>query len=148
MDKTGWKNIFCHVNNTNKMNRLLKAARSKQLRTTVKIKSGMNIPRDHKDAMLFYANNDNTNWKYAELLKLKQIYNFDPFNSIGPVTSAPIPPGHTKIQVHLIYEYKQYGRYMERMVAYGNMNEPNLGTYYSSTISLYSIQWTEQLLLQ
>ena len=61
--------------------------------------------------MRFDADNGNTNLMNTELLVLNQIYNFDPFNSLGPATSARITPGHTKVQVHLIYEYKQYGRY-------------------------------------
>ena len=53
--------------------------------------------------MTFDADNGNTNWKDAELLKLKHIYNFYPFDSLGPTTSARILYVHTKIQVHLIY---------------------------------------------
>ena len=79
------------------MNRLLKAANSKQHWNTVKTKFGMNIPCDHKEAMIFYADNVSTNWKDDELLEIKQIYNFSPFYYIGPVTNARIPPSHTKI---------------------------------------------------
>ena len=63
----------------------------------VKIKFGVNIPRYHKEAMMFDANNGNTDWKDSELLELKQIYNFNPFDSLGPVNNSRIPPGHTKI---------------------------------------------------
>ena len=86
------------------MNRLLKASKAKQCRNTFKIKLGMKIPHYYKEAMMFDYDNGNTNWKDAELLKLKQIYIFDPFSSLVPATSTRIPPSHTKIQVHLIYE--------------------------------------------
>ena len=89
--------------------------------------------------MIFDANNGNTNCKDAELLKLKHIYNFDPFDSIRPVASARILPVHTKVQVHLIYDYKKDGRYKSCMVASGNMTGPNLETFYSIVISLHSI---------
>ena len=79
---------------------------------------------------MFDANNGNTKCKDAELLKLKKMYNFDPFESLGPVSKARIPPDHTKIQVHLIYNYKQDGRYKAHMVASGNMTGPNLDAYY------------------
>ena len=63
----------------------------------------MKIPCEHKEAMMFGADNGNTKWKGTDLLELKQIYNFDPFDSLSPATSSCIPPGHTNIQVHLIY---------------------------------------------
>ena len=98
------------------MNRLLKSAKANQWHKTVNIKSGMNITRDNKEAMIFDADNGNTNyWKDNEILKLKHIYNFEIFNSIGPDTSARITPGHTKIQVHHIYYYNQYGIYKALM---------------------------------
>ena len=84
--------------------------------------------------MMFDTDNGNTNWEYYELLKLKHIYNFDSFDSIGPATSDRISPRHTKIQLHLIYEYNQYERYKARMVDPGNMTRPNLDTYYFSVI--------------
>ena len=89
--------------------------------------------------MIFDANNGNTNCKDAELLKLKHIYNFDPFDSIRPVASTLIPPVHTKVQVHLIYDYKKDGRYKSCMVASGNMAGPNIDTYHPSVISICSM---------
>ena len=79
------------------MKGLLKAAKIKQHRTAVKIKLGINIPRNHKEEMFFDANNGNNNWKDAELLEINHIYNFYPFDSLGPDLSACILPGHTKI---------------------------------------------------
>ena len=68
----------------------------------------MNIPHNHKEEMFFDAENVNTNWKDTEIFKIKQIYNFNPFDYLGPATSSRILPGHTNIKVHLIYYYKQY----------------------------------------
>ena len=53
LDKPGRKQICRYVNNTKNMNRLLKAAKAKQLRNTVNIKSGMKILCDHKEEMMF-----------------------------------------------------------------------------------------------
>ena len=111
-------------------------SKSKHLHSTVKIEFGMRIPCEHKELVMFLYDNSNTNWKDAKLFVLKQIYNFDPFGSLIPVTSARIPPGHTKIQVHILFYYKQYGRYKAFMVASENVTGNNLGTYYSSFISL------------
>ena len=90
--------------------------------------------------MMFDSNNCNTNWKDGELIKLKQIYYFDPFYYIGTVMSARIPPGHTKIQVHIIYDYNKDRRYKAHMVASGNMTGTNLDTYYSIVVSLHSVR--------
>ena len=86
------------------MNCLLKSAKAKQRRNTIKINFGINIPRDYKEAMIFDADNGNTKWKDDELLKLNQIYYFDSLDYLDPATSARILPGCTKIQVHLIYD--------------------------------------------
>ena len=84
--------------------------------------------------MVFDSDNGNTNGMGSELLELKQIYNFNPFNYLVPTTSACIPPSHTKIQVHLIYEYNQYVRYKACMLASVKMAGHNLDTYYYSVI--------------
>ena len=57
LNKSGWKQLRCYINKTNKTNRILKAVKAKHLQNTVKIKFGMNIPRNHKEAMMFDANN-------------------------------------------------------------------------------------------
>ena len=103
IDKPGWKQLRRYTNNTNSMNHLIKVAKTNQKINTLNINFGMNIPCDHKEAMVFDTDNENTNCKGAEFLELKKIYNFDTFESLGPVNKAHIPPGHTKIQVHLIY---------------------------------------------
>ena len=77
---------------------------------------------------MFDADNGNTNWKGAELLELEKIYKFDNFESLGPVNKSCIPTGQTKIQVHLIYDYKQYGGYKAHMLASSNITGPNIET--------------------
>ena len=103
IDKPGWKQRRRYVKNNNNMNHLLKSDKAKHQRNTFKINFEMKIPFDHKEEMIFYADNVNTNCKGAELLELKKIYNFGPFESLSPVKNTHIPPSHTKIQVHLIY---------------------------------------------
>ena len=134
IDNPGWKQPRRYVKNTKKMNRLLRAANAKQLRNTVNIKFGVNIPCYHKYSMIFDYNNGSTNWKAAELLELNKIYNSNPLEYLRPVSKERIPPGHTKIQVHLIYYYKQDGIYKARMVDSGNMTGPNIDPYSSRVI--------------
>ena len=47
---------------------------------------------------------------------------------------ARIPPDHTKIQVHIIYDYKQYDMYKACMVDSRNITGPNIDTSYYSAI--------------
>ena len=48
----------------------------------------MKIPPEHKKEMVFDAYNGNTNWKDAELMELKKIYNLNPFESLVTVNKA------------------------------------------------------------
>ena len=66
--RPGWKHLRLYVKNTKNINLLLKSAKDKKLRNTVKIKFGVNIPCDYKEEMMFGADNENTNWKDADLL--------------------------------------------------------------------------------
>ena len=80
--KPRWSQLHRYVKNTNKMKRILKADKAKQKSNTVKIKFGVNIPSEHKGAIIFDGDNENINWKDYDLLELKQIYNFNSFKSI------------------------------------------------------------------
>ena len=93
-----------YMKNNKKTNCLLKASKAKHQNNTLRISFGMDIPCDYKEVMIFDADNGNTNWKDAELLEMKQIYNLNPFESLGKVNKACSPPGCTKMQVHMIYD--------------------------------------------
>ena len=68
--KPGQKQLHSYVKNTKDTNRLLKAAKAKQKRNTSNIKFGVNILLDHKEEMLFDADNGNTNCKDDDILEL------------------------------------------------------------------------------
>ena len=61
IDKPRWKQLRSYGKNTKNMNRLLKAEKSKQQRNTVNINFGVKIPCDDKEAIVFDADNGNTN---------------------------------------------------------------------------------------
>ena len=73
IDKPGWNQLCRYVKNTTKMTRFLKSNKAKQQNNTVNIKFGVNIPCDCKEAILFDADNGNTNWKDDKILEMKQI---------------------------------------------------------------------------
>ena len=122
------------------MKLLLKSDKSKQSSNIVRIKFVMKIHCNQKEVMLYHSKNGNTNRKDADIIELKQIYKFNPFDYLGHVNSVHNPPSHNKIQVHPIYDYKQYGIYKAQMVASGNMTVTKLESYYSRVISLFSMR--------
>ena len=65
---TGWKLLHRFMKNNKKMNRLFKAAKAKHQNNTLRIKFVMDIPCDHKEVIIFDADNGNTNWKDTEIL--------------------------------------------------------------------------------
>ena len=68
LDNPVWKQLRRYVNNTKKINRLLKSDKAKQHRDAVKIKFGIKIPRDHKEVVLFDTKNGDNDSKDFELL--------------------------------------------------------------------------------
>ena len=112
MNNSGQNQLRLYVNNNKKMNLLLKSDKDKKIRNTARIKFVMNIPYNNKEVMMFDVKNGNTNSKDSDRRELKQIYNFNLFDYIGSVKSAPIPPRHNEIQVHPICDYKQDETYM------------------------------------
>ena len=50
-----WKQLCRYVKNTKKMNWLLKAVKAKRQKNTVTIKFWVKIPRDYKEAIMFYS---------------------------------------------------------------------------------------------
>ena len=71
LNNPGCKKPRCYVNNTKKMNLILKADKYNKSRNTVRIKFLMKTSHNHNDVMIFDAKNGNTNWKYADLLEIK-----------------------------------------------------------------------------
>ena len=83
LDKPGWNQLRRYVNNTKEMNHIFKAAKANQPRNTLNIKFGINIPRGQKEAMMFDAENGNTNWRSTELLEQKKSTNSTPSIILG-----------------------------------------------------------------
>eukprot|EP00957_Ditylum_brightwellii_P035578 2697292-Ditylum_brightwellii.AAC.1 len=61
---------------------------------------------------------------------MDKTYKYKAFKSLGKGERKS--KDHGMIQVHLVYNVKQYGRCKARPVARGHMTGPNTDTYYSS----------------
>ena len=56
-----------------------------------KYKFGIQIPRNHEEAMMIDAKNGDTQWKDLEDLELKQLFDYNSFQDLGK--GAAIPDG-------------------------------------------------------
>ena len=70
-------------------------------RNKPKYKFGIQIPRNHEEAMMIDAKNGDTLWKDSENLELKQLFDYNSFQDLGK--EAAIPEGYTKIRCHFVY---------------------------------------------
>ena len=53
LNNTAWRQFCRYVKKTKEMNCILKAAKAKQHQNAVNTKFGINIPYNHKEAMMF-----------------------------------------------------------------------------------------------
>ena len=110
---------------------MLRQVRLNSSRRATRIKYGVRIPRDYKEAQEFDRLNKNTMWMDATKLEMDQLYEYQTF--IPQEKGTRKPPGYTMIRCHLVYDAKQDGRFKARMCAGGHLTGPNTDTYYSSS---------------
>ena len=118
----GWKQFRRYAKTEKKINRLMKQLHMSASRHQygVKVyKFGVEIPRDFKDAERLDRENGNTMWKDARALEIKQLFDYETFESKGK--GAPIPDGYERIKVKIIYDCKHDYRRKARCVARGDL---------------------------
>jgi len=138
LNTPGWKRLRRYSKNKKKMNRMLRQVHLNSMRTAVKIKFGVKVPRNHEEAMQFDRQMGSTKWQDAERLELQQLYDYSAFESKGK--EGRLPRDHKMIRCRMVYDVKQDGRYKARFVAGGHLTGPNEDTYYSSVVSLRSMR--------
>jgi hypothetical protein len=76
---------------------------------------GVQVPRNHLEAMRLELENKNTKWQDAERAELDSIFSYQAFKDIGHVSSAKPPKDHKKITVHMVYAVKHtvWNAYLE-----------------------------------
>ena len=78
-------------------------------------------------------------WKEARALEIKQLFEYEMFESKGK--GAPIPDGYERIKVKIIYDCKHDYRRKARCVARGDLtSDADPETTYSSVVSLKSLR--------
>jgi Reverse transcriptase (RNA-dependent DNA polymerase) len=99
---------------------------------------GVQIPRNHAEAMELDAQNGNTRWRDAELVELEQIDEYQTFTDKGQ--GYRLDKEYKPINVHMVYACKANGRHKARLVAGGHLTDTPIDSVYSSVVSLRGIR--------
>ena len=138
LDTEGWKRCKRYVSNQKKLSRMINQARLKSNRTRPVYKYGIQVPRNHNEAVKIDEKNGNTLWQDAEKLETEQLFEYATFEDQGMQT--PTPEGFTSIPTHFVYDVKHDGRHKARMVAGGHRTEMPVDSVYSGVVSLSGIR--------
>ena len=133
-----WPQCRRYLKNRKTLARMVNQAKLRNNRNKPKYKFGIQVPRNHEEAMMIDAKNGDTRWKDSEDLELKQLFDYDSFQDLGK--GAAIPEGYTKIRCHFVYDCKHDGRFKSRFVAGGNMTDTPVDSIYSGVVSIPGIR--------
>lgn len=133
LDMDGWRLFRRLAKRQKKLVRLANQAKLQAFRIRPTFKFGVQVPRNHAEAVRLDQANGNTKWQNAEKTELGQILEYKVFTDKG---KRYIPRGHKKLRVHMIYDVKHDLRRKARLVADGHLTETPIESIYSSVVSL------------
>ena len=133
-----WKNLRKYTKNKKKYQRLVNQAMMKSERRSPIFMFGVQVPRNHPEALMLDEKNGNTKWQDSEKKELDQLNEYKTFIDKG----IGYRPGkeYTKIRVHFVYAVKHDLRHKARLVAGGHMTVVERESSYSGVVSLRSIR--------
>ena len=137
LDQSGWIRFRRLANRQKKLLRLVHQAQLQSFRMRPVFKFGVQVPRNHDQAMMLDQQNGNTLWKEAEQRELAQIDEYETFKDMGVGVH---PKGHKKIRVHMVYDVKPTLVRKARLVADGQLTETPIDSVYSSVVSLRGLK--------
>jgi hypothetical protein len=111
----GWRSCKRYVSNAKKLSCMVNQAKLKSMRNWPVYTYGVQVPRNHREAMKLDEKAGNTMQADAEALEIGQLAAYNTFEDAG--LGTPIPDGYTSIPVHLVYDVKHNGRHKAHMVA-------------------------------
>jgi hypothetical protein len=136
LDVKGWKHFRNLAKREKHFLHLIKQAKMKSYRQSLKYKFGYRIPKDYEEALKLDELSQNTKWKDATITKMSQLKEYECFIDAGIYGPDKPPDGHKKIHAHLVFDVKHDGRHKARYVAGGHLtNIPNANVY-SGVVSL------------
>ena len=137
LDTDGWKTLNRWARNVKKVQRKVQLAQHAQKKSGPRYKFGVQVPRNHKDALCLQEAAGHTKWTDAEAVELANLDEYETFQDLGE--GAQAPPDYQQIRVHFVYDVKHDMRHKARLVAGGHMTE-DVSDAYSSVISLKSMR--------
>ena len=138
LDKPGWKRFKKMAKRQQRMIRMVNQAKLQSFRTRTVYQYGIEVPRNHEQAMNLDRKNGNTHWRDAEIYELDHIHSYGTFKDMGK--GARKPEGYKMINVHMVYAVKHDGRHRARLVAGGHLTETPIDSVYSGVVSLKSVR--------
>ena len=138
LETPGWKRCKRVDRNPKMMARMIHQANLKNFRRKPVYKYGVQVPRNHEEAVFIDEKNGNTKWQDAEVIEVDQLKEYTAFKSLG--LGAKVPDGYQKIPCHFVYDIKHDGRHKARFVAGGHRTETPVDSVYSGVVSLQGIR--------
>ena len=133
-----WPCCKRHLKNKKILARMANQARLKTFRQQPKFKFGVQVPRNHAEAMKIDTLNGDTRWADSEALEVSQLNDYESFKILG--YKAAVPEGYTKIKCHFVYDIKHCGKFKSRFVAGGHMTDEPAESVYSGVVSIPGIR--------
>ena len=137
-DTDGWKMCKRYVKNAKILARRHEQVKLHSYRTRPVYQYGVQVPRNHAQAMELDRENGNNLWRESELKELAQIDEYDTFTDLGK--GAHPGKDYKRINVHIVYAVKHDGRRKSRLVAGGHLTDTPIESVYSSVVSLRGIR--------
>ena len=136
LDKPGWIRFRKIARRQKKLLRMTNQAKLRSYNTAPKYMFGYQVPRNYADAQRLDRQNGNEKWQEAVRTEMKQLAEYDTFQSLGRAETTRIPAEHKKIRVHLVFAVKHDGRHKARLVADGHLTDVPMESVYSGVVSL------------
>ena len=103
-----------------------------------KFKCGVEVPKNHADAVHLDEQNSNTLWQDTTKLWMELMQEHKVFKDSGK--HAPVPDGHKNIHVHLVFDVKHDGRHCTGPVADSQLTDVLVESDCSGVVSLRGLR--------
>ena len=142
LETPGWKRLKHHSRQyKKKFIRLARVVHAyKSARRDNKVKFGIPVPNNVKQALAIDTQNKDGMWREAIKKEMGQLIDYNVFKDMGLMRNAKLPPGYKIIRANTIFDVKHDLRRKARFVAMGNLTEPPKESVYSSVVSVRSLR--------
>ena len=138
LDTDGWKRCKRLVKNSKTLARMANQVKLKNFRNRPVYKFGVQVPRNHKEAMWLDEKEGKHGWQESEQEELESLDSYESFKDMGK--GAQVPEGYKAIPCHFVYDVKYDGRKKSRFVAGGHRTDTPVDSVYSGVVSIEGIR--------